>query len=353
MTQLPFPAVPASADRSPAVPAAVESRPAAELRPPVDPPGGIGLGINLWSQATDWPTFADAATRADRLGYQHLWTWDHLYAIFGDPLQPIFEGYTALAALAAMTHRTRLGLMVGANTFRNPGLVVKAISTIDHISAGRAILGLGGAWFGAEHTAFGIDFGSGFGQRLDWMEEALSIMRGMLDGEAVTHPGPTYRTDGVVCAPLPVQAHLPIMIGGSGERKTLRSVALHADMWNAMGPLELMRRKVDVLREHCAAVGRDVTEIEFTLSCKLTIRNTRAAAEQALREKLAHNKTPAEKVLAEEGICWLGSPPEIAAIIRGYRELGFRTIIAELPAPYDVETIERFIGEVKPLVDAG
>ena len=111
----------------------------------------VKLGINLWSQASDWPSFLDAGRRAEALGYDHLWTWDHIYAIFGDPYQPIHEGYTALAALAQATDRIRLGLFVGANTFRNPGLAVKAVTTIDHISGGRAIMGIGGAWFELEH----------------------------------------------------------------------------------------------------------------------------------------------------------------------------------------------------------
>ena len=133
----------------------------------------LRLGLNLWSQASDWPSFLGAARRADELGYDHVWTWDHVQAIFGDPDQPILEGYTALAAIAQATTRARLGLFVGANTFRNPGLVAKAIATIDHISDGRAIMGLGGAWFGHEHQSFGIDFGSGFGQRLDWLAESV------------------------------------------------------------------------------------------------------------------------------------------------------------------------------------
>ena len=146
----------------------------------------IRLGINLWSQAASWPDILAAAQAADRLGYDHLWTWDHLLPIFGDPDQPIVEGYTTLAALAQATERIRLGLFVGANTFRNPGLAVKSIVTIDHISAGRAMLGLGGAWFELEHRAFGIDFGSGFGQRLDWLAEAVPAARALLDGETVT-----------------------------------------------------------------------------------------------------------------------------------------------------------------------
>src|SRR5918999_5939331 len=141
------------------------------------------LGILLWSQATDWPAFEAAAKRVDELGYDSLWTWDHLYAIFGDSYQPIFEGYATLAAWAKVTRQVRLGLLVGANTFRNPGLVAKLVTTIDHLSDGRAVCGMGGAWFELEHTAHGIEFGSGFGQRLDWLEEAGAALGGLFHGD--------------------------------------------------------------------------------------------------------------------------------------------------------------------------
>src|SRR3989337_2487994 len=146
------------------------------------------LGILLWSQATDWDAFERAAIRIDELGYEHLWTWDHLYAIFGDPYQPIFEGYATVAAWAKVTTRARLGLLVGANTFRNPGLVAKLLTTIDHGSDGRAICGIGGAWFELEHTAHGIEFGSGIGQRLDWMDESVAALHSLFAGETVTSP---------------------------------------------------------------------------------------------------------------------------------------------------------------------
>ena len=111
----------------------------------------LKLGVALWSQVTDWPQVAAAARQLDGLGYDHLWTWDHLYAPTGDPYQPVFEGTTLLAALAAITEHVELGLFVGANTFRNPGLVAKAAATLDHVSGGRAIVGLGAAWFELEH----------------------------------------------------------------------------------------------------------------------------------------------------------------------------------------------------------
>jgi alkanesulfonate monooxygenase SsuD/methylene tetrahydromethanopterin reductase-like flavin-dependent oxidoreductase (luciferase family) len=313
----------------------------------------LKLGILLWSQASPWPEFLAAARRVDELGYDHLWTWDHVYAIFGDPYQPIFEGYTALAALAMATERTRLGLLVGANTFRNPGLVSKMIATIDHISGGRAIAGLGGAWFEHEHIADGYDFGSGFGQRLDWLDEAVGAVRRLLDGETVTSaPGGRYAFDGAVHHPLPLQRHLPIMIGGSGEKKTLRTVARYADMWNAMGPLDLMRRKVEVLRGHCEAVGRDPADIDWTIGLKATIRDSAAEADRVWREHMEHNRTPLSDV-EDDDTFWNGTPEQIAERLAPYVELGFTTAISETAAPYDDESLERLIGQVRPLVERG
>jgi alkanesulfonate monooxygenase SsuD/methylene tetrahydromethanopterin reductase-like flavin-dependent oxidoreductase (luciferase family) len=309
----------------------------------------IQFGILLWSQGATWPEMLDAAKRVDRLGYAHLWTWDHLYAIFGDPYQPIFEGWSLLSAWARETERTRLGLLVGANTFRNPGLVAKTVATLDHVSDGRAILGLGGAWMDLEHQAHGIDFGSGFGQRLDWMDEAVAAIRRLLDGESVTsEPGGRYAFDDLRHSPPPVQPHLPIMIGGSGEKKTLRSVAKYADMWNAMGEVEVMRHKIDVLRRHCDDVGRDPAEIEFTLGIKATIRDSAEEADRVWRAALEHNRTPMDEV-ADDDTFWNGTSEQLAEKLAPYIALGVRTVISEQPAPYDAETFERLIGEVGPM----
>ena len=311
----------------------------------------VRLGVLLWSQATEWAPFEAAARRVDELGYDHLWTWDHLYAIFGDPHQPIFEGWLSLAAWAKVTSRVRLGLLVGANTFRNPGLVAKEATTLDHLSEGRAILGIGGAWFGREHRAYGIEFGSGFGQRLDWMDEATAAIRGLLDGEQVTSTtGGRYALDEAILQPRPVQERLPIMIGGSGERKTLRTVARYADMWNAMGSVELLRHKDEVLRRHCAEVGRDEAEIERTVGCKPVIRDTEQEARRAWESMMELNRTPMADVIDDDTF-WVGTPEQVADEMRARRELGFHTFIAEIPAPFDPETLERWIGEVKPLVD--
>jgi alkanesulfonate monooxygenase SsuD/methylene tetrahydromethanopterin reductase-like flavin-dependent oxidoreductase (luciferase family) len=307
---------------------------------------GLKLGILLWSQGTDWPTYRDAARRIDRLGYDYLWTWDHVYAIFGDPYQDIFEGWTALSALAVSTERIKLGLMVGANTFRNPGLVAKMAVTVDHVSEGRAILGLGAAWFELEHQHDGYEFGTGFGQRCDWLDESIGLIRRLIDGETVTYSSPKYRFEEARHAPRPIQKHLPITIGGSGETKTLKTVAKYADIWNGIGTVEGLKHKTEVLDAHCATVGRDPASIERSLNCQMVIRDTAEAAQQAWLDYMVTNRTPADRATP-----WVGNPEQIAERILAYRAIGFRTVNVEVPYPYDPETVERLIGEVKPLVD--
>lgn len=311
------------------------------------------LGVLLWNQSTDWSAYETAARRVDELGYAHLWAWDHLHAIFGEPQQNFFEGWLTLGAWAKVTSRVRLGLLVGAVTFRNPGLVAKLASTLDHICDGRSILGLGGAWFAYEHTAYGIDFGHSPGARLAWLDEAVGDIRQILDGVPVTSsPGAHFEFRNLRQEPLPVQRHLPIMIGGSGERKTLRTVAKYADMWNAMGTPEFLAHKVDVLKRHCDEVGRDPAAIEFTVGCKPIIRDSEEEARRAWARWMAANQTPMSEV-EDDDTFWPGTPEQIAERLLAVRHLGFGTAIAEIPAPFDDETLERFIGQVKPLVDRG
>src|SRR4051812_34950996 len=210
----------------------------------------VKLGVLCWNQYTDWPSLLAAGQRADRLGFDTLWTWDHLYPIQGSSSGPMFEGWLTLAAWAQATERIRIGLMVGANPFREPTLTAKMATTLDHISGGRAILGIGAAWFEEEHEAFGIEFGSGFPERLRWLGEALPIMRGMLHGERPTASGPRYTAKAVRNEPPPIQEHMPLLVGGGGEQVTLKLVARYADANNVGGGLESVRRKEAVLLQH-------------------------------------------------------------------------------------------------------
>src|SRR5918996_4826283 len=223
----------------------------------------IRLGALCWNQYAEWPSLREAGLRAERLGYDGLWTWDHLYPIVGSHEGPIFEGWLALAAWAEATERTTVGLMVGANTFRNPAIVAKMVTTLDHISQGRAVLGIGGAWFETEHRGLGIEFGGSPGERLRWLDEAVQIMRSMLRGERPSG-SKFYAAKDALNLPPPVQKRLRILVGGGGERRTLRTVAKYADACNLGGGVANVKRKDEILRRHCEEVGRDESEIERT-----------------------------------------------------------------------------------------
>jgi F420-dependent oxidoreductase-like protein len=313
-----------------------------ELTAPSGRSADVAFGAQFWSQSSTWPALRDAALAADAAGWDGVWTWDHLLAIQGPWQQPIFEGWTALAAVAAVTKSVTVGLMVGANTFRNPGLTAKLVTTLDHISDGRAVLGIGGAWFEREHDAFGIQFGASPGERLDWLDESVSIIRRLLDGERFSHDGRFYAIHDALAEPRPVQPHLPILVGGSGPRKTLRIVATRADMWNTSGFLEEAAGKMEKLREHCAVVGRDIESIERTISFPILIRDDVAQAEAAFAAQLAHNGI--------DGIdsvpILLGPPDLIARELRPFLQLGFSHVMTRLLAPYDHETLGR-IGQVR------
>ncbi len=307
------------------------------------------LGALVWPQYTDWPSLRDTGVLVDRLGYDSIWTWDHLYPIVGDPKGPIFEGYLTLAGWAENTENVRLGLMVGANTFRNPALVVKMVTTLDHMSGGRMNLGIGGAWFETEHTAFGLNFGSGFGERLDWFDESVELMRAMLPGGPASARGRFYAAKEVVNNPPPVQDHLPILIGGSGERKTLATVARYADAWNTGGDLERVRHKDEVLRRWCDEVGRDESEIERTLQTSIPIiRDTEAEARKVAATMTERNQ--GWNGMEDEGP--FGPPELVAEAWAPYLELGFEHLYIDCPAPFDHETLERLVREVKPMLES-
>ncbi len=308
----------------------------------------IRIGALCWNQYSDWQALFDAGLGAERLGYDTLWTWDHVYPIIGDSHGPNYEGWLTITAWATATQRIRVGLMVGANTFRAPTLTAKLATTLDHISGGRAILGVGGAWFEEEHEAFGLDFGSGFPERLRWLGQALPIMRGMLDGtEPSSADGDRYRAKHVRNLPPPVQEHLPICIGGGGEQVTLKLVAKYGDMCNIGGTLDEVRRKEEVLLRHCETVGRDPSEIERTLSVgTVFIRDDRAEAERLFHAAFDRNRV---------GRHWenqpVGTAEDVAEKLAPYAELGYRHLIAGTPADYDEESMTRFATEVRPLLE--
>ena len=308
----------------------------------------VQFGALCWNQYTDWPSLLEAGKRADRLGYHSLWTWDHLYPIVGSSDGPIHEGWLTLAAWAQATERIRIGLMVGANTFRQPALTAKMATTLDHISDGRATLGIGAAWFEEEHLAYGLEYGEGFPERLRWLAEALPILRGMLRGENPTAKGPHYRARAVRNDPPPVQARLPLLIGGGGEQVTLKLVGRYADANNVGGGIEKVRHKEAVLLRHCEAVGRDPAEIERTTGVGVVvIRDSRQEARKVADAIFAGNGQAAP---------WenqpVGTAEDVAAFIAPYLEIGYHHLIAGFPNPYDEESMSRLATEVRPMLVA-
>ena len=307
----------------------------------------IRFGANLWNQYTDWPDFLDAATTVDRLGYDTLWTWDHLYPIVGSHEGPIYEGWLTLAAWAQATERVRIGLMVGANTFRNPAIVAKMATTLDHISDGRAILGIGAAWFETEHRAFGIPYGDGPGERLRWLGEALPIMRGMLHGERPTARGTYYHARDVRNDPAPIQDRMPILIGGGGEQVTLKLVARYGDANNVGGGFENVRRKDEILRQHCEAVGRDEAEIERTTGMgTVIIRDSRDEAQRVLERTFERNGRA--DLWKDQPV---GTPEDVVERLEPFLDIGYRHFIFGFPAPHDRESLERLMTDVKPRLE--
>jgi F420-dependent oxidoreductase-like protein len=305
----------------------------------------VRIGAAFWVQRTDWPSLRVALETADAAGAGDIWIDDHLLSDEGDATDAKLEGWTTLAAAAAVTSRARLGLLVSANTFRNPGLTAKLATTLDHISGGRAILGLGGGWFEEEHEAFGLEFGSGFGERLDRLAESVEIVRRLLDGERFSHDGRFYRLRDALAAPLPIQAHLPILIGGSGPQKTLRIVARHADLWNAYGTPASLAASDAILAERCAEVGRDPGEIERTVNLNVVVRSTRKEAERVWAGYAA-----AHRPRDGEGRLLVGGPVgEVAAALAEYAAVGFRHPILIVRSPWDLETI-RSLGAIREAV---
>lgn len=303
------------------------------------------IGAAFWVQATDWPSLREAALAAEDAGFDSLWIDDHLLNDEGDPLTPKLEGWTTAAALAAVTRRATIGHLVTANTFRNPGLLAKMVVTLDHVSGGRAILGIGSGWFELEHVAFGLEFGRSMGERLDRLGDALWIVRHLLDGERVAFEGSGYVLHGGWVAPRPLQDHLPILVGGSGPRRTLPLVARWADAWNAYGSPALLAERDEVLRARCADLGRDPATIERSTNLNVVIRDTVEAAERAWAALCRDHR-----IDPDEDDVVAGPPDLVAAAMAPYLAIGFDHLVWILRAPWDRETIGR-MPEVRALLE--
>ena len=209
------------------------------------------VGVSLLPQHASIDDLRRAWREADEMGLDSIWTWDHFFPLFGNPRGNHFEGTALLAAMACETRNATVGLMVACNGYRNPDLYAHLVTTVDHLSGGRAVLGIGAGWFERDFQEYGIDFGTA-GDRLRSLEAGLQRIKARL---SKVRPAPLGR--------------LPICIGGGGEKVTLRLVAQHADIWNGFGPAPDYRRRMRVLDEWCEKVGRDPAEIERSANMRM------------------------------------------------------------------------------------
>ncbi|MEX3771677.1 LLM class F420-dependent oxidoreductase, partial [Mycolicibacterium fortuitum] len=229
----------------------------------------LGLQIPNFSYGTGvselFPTVIAQAQEAEAAGFDSVFVMDHFYQLpgLGTPDQPMLEAYTALGALATATERVQLGTLVTGNTYRNPTLLAKAITTLDVVSAGRAILGIGTGWFELEHDSLGFEFGT-FTERFKKLDEALQIILPMLEGRRATFSGTYYRTEEAFAEPR-FRDHIPLMIGGSGEKKTIPLAARHFDHLNIIANFDELPRKLAVLRQECERIDRDPATLETSM----------------------------------------------------------------------------------------
>ena len=293
------------------------------------------------------PEVIRQAAAADAAGFDLITVMDHFYQLpmLGAPDEPMLECYTLLSALAQHTSSARLSAMVTGNTYRNPTLLAKTVTALDHVSGGRATLGMGAGWFELEHDALGYEFGT-FTDRFEKLEEALQIIIPMLRGEAVSFKGEHYTVDNAVNSPAPI-SRIPIMIGGSGEKKTLRMVAQYADRSDLGGTgVDEIPRKLDALAAHCERLGRDRSEIAVTALGIVCVAPTMEQADAELRATAAAKGWNDEVVELAKSMLVFGDPDTVGERLAGYKAAGLDGLNMSLPANGTVPERVELLAEV-------
>ncbi len=308
------------------------------------------FGIGTGPQNVSWDELSELWRTVDGLGYDSAWVFDHLLPLSPNASDPILEGWTTLAALAAETSNVDIGVMVTSNTFRHPAVLAKMAATVDIVSGGRLLFGIGAGYFEPEHEAFGIELGS-VKERADRLAEACEIFKGLWTEESFSFEGKHYVIKDAPCEPKPIRKpYPPILIGGSGEKLTLRTTAIHADQWNmppgdtGVSPEEFAA-KLAVLHQRCAEVGRDPAEIETNLALMIVIEDDDAAA-KTRRDEIASafglsDETKMKMILA-------GDPDTLVADIKRYEAVGVDHFDAILINGVNYADAEMFGGEVIP-----
>ncbi len=294
-----------------------------------------------------WPgpaqSFEDVlalAKHVEQTGWDGFWYADHFMANSEDTSGPHSEAWTTLAALGALVPRIRIGTLVSGNTYRHPAVLAKMAATLDQITEGRVVLGLGAAWQENEHRAYGIPFYT-LGERLQRLDEACQVIRGLFENEKTTFHGKFYQLEEAPLAPKPVQSPLPLLIGGGGEKVTLRITASWADEWNVWGDVATLQHKMSVLDKHCVEVGRDPAAIQRSAAALLFLVDDPDTA-----KKLRGSRGASTMVI--------GNVEQVREILRGYADAGVdELIIPDFnlgPMDAKIATLDRFIEEVAPVV---
>ena len=306
----------------------------------------IRFGVHSGQQYSHFDDALCLWRRAEELGYDWVSLFDH-FRPPDRPLGPCFEGTALLSALAARTSKVRCGLLVSGVPYRHPAVLANIASTIDHVSGGRLELGLGAGALDLAHEEYGLPF-PGIGERMDMLDETCRILRHLWTEESSSFKGKHFVLNRARLEPKPLQSRLPLVIGGSGERRLLRIVAEHADVWNTMATeIALYRHKLDVLLAHCADVGRDPANLRKSILFRPLLAETEAEAEKKLEDLVG----PAA-VRPEQRQAWLviGTPKQCAERLLPYVSLGVDDFLLGLRSPIDYQTMELFAKEVIPLL---
>ncbi|WP_028060002.1 TIGR03560 family F420-dependent LLM class oxidoreductase [Candidatus Solirubrobacter pratensis] len=300
----------------------------------------LRFGIHSGQQNASFDEYLAIWRLAEEVGFEWASVFDHFQPIQSDPTGPCFEGLTLLSAMAAHTTRLRCGIIVSGVTYRNPGVLAKIAATIDHVSGGRMELGVGAAWNQAEHDQYDIPFPR-IGVRLDMLDDACRILRALWTEPRATVDGRRLSVHDALCEPKPLQHPMPLWIGGSGEKRTLRIVAEHATGWNTFfGDPAQFRHKLDVLERHCGDVGRDPAEIRKQIVMVAVLGATEAEAHARARDEGPNDSRV------------IGTPEQCVELLRPYRELGVGDFLVLARPPLDERTITLFAREVAPALRA-
>lgn len=304
----------------------------------------VRFGIQTGQQFASWSEIVRLWQRAETLGYDSAWTYDHFVAVMMDPFDPTLEAWSCLGALAMATQRIRIGVLVTGNTYRHPAILAKVATTVDVISQGRLDFGIGSGWYEPEHRMFGLPFGTAR-ERCERLDEALTVIRALWTQRETTFHGKHYSLENAVHEPKPHQRpHPPIVVAGAGEKRLLPIVARHANVWSSFGSPEVYRRKTALLATLCAAVGRDVAEIERSVLLPAAITDDLSEAMPLIQGYAMY-----QQITEDEARRWmlLGPAAAVRDQVAAFIDAGVTHLILTL-TPYNLEVMERFAADVMP-----